>query len=58
MMSFSRLASVFDSDQIVAMTAFAGLMVATNLFNNALRVDLDEYLWSYRKTGTAGEHSP
>jgi hypothetical protein len=25
------------------------LMVATNLFNNALRVDLDEYLWAYRK---------
>ena len=24
-------------------------MVATNLFNNALRVDLDEYLEPYRK---------
>ena len=24
-------------------------MVATNLFNNALQVDLDEYLWSYFK---------
>ena len=55
---FARLASVFDSDQIVALTAFAGLMVATNLFNNALRVDLDEYLWSYRKTGATGEVHP
>ena len=36
-------------EQIVALTAFGGLMVATNLFNNALRVDLDEYLWTYRK---------
>ena len=26
------------------LTAFAGLMVATNLFNNALHVDLDDYL--------------
>jgi alkylhydroperoxidase family enzyme len=55
---FGRLASVFDSDQIVALTAFGGLMVATNLFNNALRVDLDEYLWSYRKPGAKGEQSP
>jgi hypothetical protein len=33
----------------VALTAFGGLMVATNLFNNAIKVDLDEYLVSYRK---------
>ena len=46
----------FDADQIVALTAFGGLMVATNLFNNALRVDLDEYLWSYRRRATAVEH--
>ena len=55
---FARLARVFDRDQIVGLTAFAGLMIATNLFNNALRVDLDEYLWSYRKSGAVGEHSP
>ena len=46
---FGRLSGIFAEDQIVALTAFAGLMVATNLFNNALRVDLDEYLWAYRK---------
>src|SRR5947209_10685530 len=46
---FDRLAGAFDADQIVSLTAFGGLMVATNLFNNALQVDLDEYLWSYRK---------
>ena len=46
---YARLASQFTSAQIVALTAFGGLMVATNLFNNALRVDLDEYLWAYRK---------
>ena len=46
---FDRLSSAFDADQIVSLTAFGGLMVATNLFNNALQVDLDEYLWSYCK---------
>jgi alkylhydroperoxidase family enzyme len=48
---FDGLASRLDSAQIVALTAFGGLMVATNLFNNALRVDLDEYLTGYRKGG-------
>lgn len=46
---FSRLAARLRPDQIVALTAFGGLMVATNLFNNALQVDLDEYLTPYRK---------
>jgi alkylhydroperoxidase family enzyme len=46
---FGRLAGRLRPEQIVALTAFGGLMVATNLFNNALRVDLDEYLYAYRK---------
>jgi alkylhydroperoxidase family enzyme len=46
---FARLAARLGPDQIVTLTAFGGLMVATNLFNNALRVDLDEYLHGYRK---------
>ena len=45
---FERLAARLSADQIVALTAFGGLMVATNLFNNAIRVDLDEYLYAYR----------
>ncbi len=48
---FGRLAARLKPEQIVALTAFGGLMVATNLFNNALRVDLDEYLYAYRKEG-------
>src|SRR5262245_30761829 len=48
---FARLAVRLQPDQIVTLTAFGGLMVATNLFNNALRVDLDDYLQSYRKQG-------
>ena len=46
---FNRLSARLVPDQVVALTAFGGLMVATNVFNNALRVDLDEYLWPYRK---------
>ena len=46
---FGRLAARLKPDQVVALTAFGGLMVATNLVNNALQVDLDEYLHPYRK---------
>jgi alkylhydroperoxidase family enzyme len=49
---YGRLAARLEPDQIVALTAFGGLMVATNLFNNALQVDLDDYLHAYRKGGS------
>lgn len=48
---FAPLAREFSPEQIVVLTAFGGLMVATNLFNNALKIDLDEYLHAYRKEG-------
>ena len=51
---YDRLAARLKPEQIVALTAFGGLMVATNLFNNALRVDLDEYLEPYRKKEQPG----
>jgi alkylhydroperoxidase family enzyme len=38
-----------SAEQVVALTAFGALMVATNLFNNALKVDLDEYLFPFRR---------
>ncbi len=46
---YNALAREFTPAQIVALTAFAGLMIATNLFNNALRIDLDENLFPFRK---------
>jgi alkylhydroperoxidase family enzyme len=46
---YHRLASHFQPAQIVALTAFGALMVATNVINNALEVELDEYLQPYRK---------
>lgn len=45
---YSKLAALFTPEQIVALTAFAALMVATNIINNVLEVDLDEYLYEYR----------
>jgi alkylhydroperoxidase family enzyme len=52
---FERLAGYLRPEQIVSLTAFGGLMVATNLFNNALRVDLDEYLAPFRKAASPKE---
>ncbi|QJX01136.1 carboxymuconolactone decarboxylase family protein [Frigoriglobus tundricola] len=40
------------AEQAVALTAFGGLMIATNVFNNALKVDLDEYLFPFRREAT------
>jgi alkylhydroperoxidase family enzyme len=46
---YQRLESHFEPAQIVALTAFGALMVATNVVNNALDIELDEYLQPYRK---------
>jgi len=45
---YARLATFLTPAQIVELTAFGGMMIATNVFNNALRVDLDEYLFAFR----------
>jgi alkylhydroperoxidase family enzyme len=46
---YQKLEKHFGPAQLVALTAFGALMVATNVINNALEVDLDEYLQPYRK---------
>ncbi len=46
---YARIAGWFNAEQIVALTAFASLMVATNIINNVLEVELDEYLYAYRQ---------
>ena len=43
----ARLAERLDTAQIVTLTAFGAIMVATNVFNDALGVELDGYLESY-----------
>jgi alkylhydroperoxidase family enzyme len=46
---FEQLKSYFRHEEIVALTAFGAMMVATNIVNNALDVELDDYLIGYRK---------
>jgi alkylhydroperoxidase family enzyme len=46
---YDRLTKEFSDQQIVALTAFGAIMLATNIFNDALRVDLDGYLEAYRR---------
>ena len=46
---FSRLKAEFTDKEIVQLTAFAGIMAATNIFNNVLEIDLDDYLENFRK---------
>jgi hypothetical protein len=43
----ARLAERLSEPEIVTLTAFAALMVATNVFNDALGVELDDYLDRY-----------
>ncbi|MEO8458641.1 MAG: hypothetical protein ABI559_12630 [Chloroflexota bacterium] len=45
---YKRLSAEFSDEQIVALTSFGAMMVATNIVNNALEVELDEYLGAYR----------
>ena len=46
---YDRLATQFIPPEIVALTAFGCIMLATNVFNDALQVDLDGYLEPYRR---------
>lgn len=38
----------YSLKQLVSLTAFGGIMIATNLFNDVLQVELDEYLFESR----------
>jgi alkylhydroperoxidase family enzyme len=44
----ARLAAHFSEPEIVLLTAFGAMMVATNVVNDALAVPLDGYLEPYR----------
>jgi len=46
---FDGLKAYFSEKQIVVLTAFAALMIATNLINSVLKVELDDYLLSYKE---------
>lgn len=47
--TWAALRARYSDEQLTALVAFGGLMVANNLFNNLLNPPLDEYLQDYRK---------
>ena len=47
----ANLKAKLSEPELVLLTAFGGLMIATNIFNNALKIDLDEYLYEHKKEG-------
>jgi alkylhydroperoxidase family enzyme len=49
---YAPIAAFLDARKVVALTAFGAMMIATNIFNNALDVELDEYLAAYRRPGS------
>ena len=55
---YRDLAGCFTAPQIVTLTAFGALMIATNVFNNALDVDLDDYLEPYRRADGPAAPTP
>jgi alkylhydroperoxidase family enzyme len=50
---YDAVAAYFSDEQMVALTAFGALMVATNVINNVLQVPLDDYLQPYRRQPAA-----
>jgi hypothetical protein len=48
---YTRLEAAFNPQLRVLLLAFAGQMVATNLFTTVGKVPLDEVLYDYRKPG-------
>lgn len=44
---YNQIAQAYSTEEIVVLVAFAGQMVATNVFNNVLQVEIDAYLYPY-----------
>ena len=46
---FAQLKQYFNDEQLVVLTAFGAIMIATNMINTVLKVELDGYLEGYKK---------
>ncbi len=44
---YYAIAKRFGKEEMVLLIAFAGQMIATNVFNNVIETDIDEYLLEY-----------
>lgn len=47
---YNSVAGKYSKTEIVILTAFAGIMIATNVFNNVIETEIDDYLSGYRST--------
>jgi len=47
---YNSVAGMYSKTEMVILTAFAGIMIATNVFNNVIETEIDEYLSGYRST--------
>lgn len=44
---YNQIAALYNEEKKVLLIAFAGQMIATNIFNNVVETDIDEYLTPY-----------
>lgn len=44
---FEEIRDLYSTEQLVILIAFAGQMIATNIFNNVIETEIDEYLNPY-----------
>lgn len=44
---YQRIAKKYSEEEIIVLIAFAGQMIATNVFSNTLEVEIDTYLAPY-----------
>ena len=44
---YNPIREQYSDENIVVFTAFAGIMIATNIFNNVIHTEIDEYLLPY-----------
>ncbi len=48
---FTSLAQRYTEQEMVVLIAFAGQMIATNVFSNAMEIEIDPYLIPYTASG-------
>lgn len=50
---FQQVQALYNDEQLVMLIAFAGQMIATNIFNNVIETQIDEYLTNYLPVTTS-----
>ena len=45
--TYNSVARIYNKEELVTLIAFAGQMIATNVFSNVIETDIDEYLAEY-----------